>query len=181
MHLSPRSLIAVPKAGLLGALALACVGCSGGPCTGNPNTDSVWCVQSGINSGTYQARVDAREAEARQAQQQVEVAKAENRSLEGQIADARYQEATLRNKLAAQRAELSRLASQIDAAQRAGTLTPGESDLQRAQVERLRQRQAELEQAKLQNREQNREMQQKAEALQREIDRLKADLAARRI
>ncbi len=164
------------RASLLGLLACAAAGCSA-PCTGNPNTDSVWCVQSGISSGNYQRRVDAREAEARDKQAQVEAARAENADLEGKIADSRAREAALRSRLAAQRTELDRLSEQIAAATRAGSLTPGESELQRAQVERLRQRQAELERSRLENR----EMQQKAEALQREIEQLKAGLAARRI
>ena len=105
-------------------------------------------------------------------QRQVEAAKAENQRLEGQIADAKVQEQSLRAKLAAQRTELDRLADQINRQAGQGQLSQGESSLRRAQVDYLRQRQAALQQQGTDNR----ELQQKAAALQREIDELKAAL-----
>lgn len=165
------------KVGLLGALAVGAAGCATGPCTGNPLTDNISCVQSGINTGQYQRRVDAKEAEAQDKQRQVEAAKAENQRLQDQIADAKVQEQSLRAKLAAQRAELDRLSAQINSQAGQGQLSPGESSLRRAQVDYLRQRQAALQQQGTDNR----EMQQKAAALQREIDDLKAALAKSRI
>ncbi len=165
------------RAGLLGALIVATAGCATGPCTGDPLTDNISCVQSGINSGQYQRRVEARQSEAQDKQRQVEAAKAENQRLEDQIADAKVQEQSLRGKLAAQRTELDRLADQINRQAGQGQLSPGESSLRRAQVDYLRQRQAALQQQGADNR----EMQQKAAALQREIDDLKAALAKTKI
>jgi chromosome segregation ATPase len=165
------------KASLLGALLVGAAGCATGPCTGNPLTDNISCVQSGINTGQYQRRVEAREAEAQDKQRQVEAAKVENQRLQDQIADAKVQEQSLRAKLAAQRTELDRLADQINRQAGQGQLSPGESSLRRAQVDYLRQRQAALQQQGSDNR----EMQQKAAALQREIDDLKAALAKSKI
>jgi chromosome segregation ATPase len=157
--------------------SLAVAGCAGGPCTGNPLTDSLSCVQSGINTGQYQRRVEAREAEAQDKQRQVDAAKAENQRLQDQIADARTQEQTLRARLAEQRRELDRLSGQINRQAEQGQLSPGESSLRRAQVDYLRQRQAALPPPG----NDNRELQQKAAALQREIDELKAALAKGKI
>jgi chromosome segregation ATPase len=150
------------------ALILGSAGaCSTAPCTGNPNTDSISCVQAGISSGQYQ----------RDKQRQVDQARAENERLQMQIADAKSQEAALRAKLASQRAEIEKMAVQVNRATTGGQLSPGESALVRAQVDLLKQRQTALEQAKLQNR----EMQARAAALQREIDELKASLERRKI
>jgi chromosome segregation ATPase len=160
------------------ALILGSAGaCSTAPCTGNPNTDSISCVQAGISSGQYQRRVEERQAEARDKQRQVDQARAENERLQMQIADAKSQEAALRAKLASQRAEIEKMAVQVNRATTGGQLSPGESALVRAQVDLLKQRQTALEQAKLQNR----EMQARAAALQREIDELKASLERRKI
>lgn len=165
------------RAGLLGALVLGAAGCAMGPCTGNPLTDNISCVQSGINSGQYQRRVEERQTEAQEKQRQVEAAKAENQRLQDQIADTKVQEQSLRARLAAQRTELDRLADQINRQAGQGQLSPGESSLRRAQVDYLRQRQAALQQQGADNR----ELQQKAAALQREIDDLKAALAKSKI
>lgn len=159
------------------ALAATAAGCSMQPCTGNPLTDPVDCVQRGMNSGLYGRRVEEREAEAHEKQRQVDVARAENARLQSEIADARAREANLRARIQAQRAELDRMASVVRTAADAGRMTPGESSLAQAQLDLLRQRQAELQRANLQNR----KMQQKAEALEREISALKASLEKRKI
>jgi peptidoglycan hydrolase CwlO-like protein len=165
------------RAGVIGMLTLGAAGCASGPCTGNPLTDNISCVQSGINTGQYQRRVEERQTEAQEKQRQVEAAKAENERLQGQIADAKVQEQSLRAKLAAQRTELDRLADQINRQAGQGQLSPGESSLRRAQVDYLRQRQAALQQQGSENR----ERQQKAAALQHEIDELKAALEKSKI
>lgn len=167
----------VMRASALAVLALGAAGCASGPCTGNPLTDNISCVQTGINSGQYQRRVEEKQTEAQERQRQADAAKAENERLQGQIADAKVQEQSLRAKLAAQRTELDRLADQINRQAGQGQLSPGESSLRRAQVDYLRQRQAALQQQGAENR----EMQQKAAALQREIDDLKAALEKSKI
>ena len=70
-------------------LPTAVAACSMSPCTGNPMTDPVDCVQRGVNSGLYERRVEERQAEARDKQRQVELARAENERLQADIADAR--------------------------------------------------------------------------------------------
>lgn len=157
------------------ALLLAVAGCASGPCTGNPLTDNVQCVGRGIDSGQYQRRVAERETEAQDAQRRADAAKAENQRLGDQLADAKVQEQSLRNRLAAQRVELDRLADQINRQAGAGQLSPGESSLQRARVDHLRQRQAAVQQPG----DTRAQQEQKAAALQREIDEMKAALAKR--
>jgi hypothetical protein len=158
-------------------LPTAVVACSMSPCTGNPMTDPVDCVQRGVNSGLYERRVEERQAEARDKQRQVELARAENERLQADIADARARETALRARIQAQRVELDRMAREVRIAADAGRMTPGESSLAQAQLDLLRQRQAALQQANLQNR----EMQQKAESLEHEIAVLKASLEKRKI
>ena len=157
----------------LGLLMWSLVGCSTAPCTGNPNTDSISCVQSGINSGAYQRRVDDKQAEAQQKQREVEAARAENDRLQSQIADARAQEQSLRARIAAQRTELDRLSGQISQLAAEGQLSPGEASMRRAQLDYIRQRQTALQQSGSNAR----ELQQKAATLQGEIDALNAALA----
>lgn len=165
------------RAAAVAALATAAAACSMSPCTGNPMTDPVDCVQRGMNSGLYERRVEERQAEARDKQRQVELARAENERLQADIADARARETALRGRIQAQKVELDRMARELRSAAEAGRMTPGESSLAQAQLDLLRQRQAALQQANLQNR----EMQQKAESLEREIAVLKASLEKRKI
>lgn len=167
---SSRTFERVGGAGFGLALLAIVGGCSTANCTGNPNTDSANCIV--FNSGMYKERVERREAEAREKTEQVAVARARNEQLQTELAGSKAEEADIRARLATQRAELDRLAAQIERASRSGAMTPGESSMQRLQIERLRQQQAALQQSNVQNR----EMQQKAVALQREIDQLKASL-----
>lgn len=165
-----RAFERVSGAGMALALLALAGGCSTANCTGNPNTDSANCII--FNSGVYKERVEQREAEAREKTEQVAVARARNEQLQTELAGSRAQEADIRARLASQRVELDRLSAQIERASRSGAMSPGESSMQRLQVERLRQQQVALQQSNVQNR----EMQQKAVALQREIDQLKASL-----
>ncbi|HTR86318.1 MAG TPA: hypothetical protein VMI56_17685 [Reyranella sp.] len=154
-------------------LALAVGGCSSAPCTGNPATDSLMCVQQGINTGAYDRRVADARAEASEAQRRAADARAENERLQGQIADAQAQQQALRAKIAGQRRDLDQMSARIAKLQADGALSPGESSLQLAQLDYLRKRQQELAQSQAATR----ELQQKAAALQADIDALNAALA----
>jgi chromosome segregation ATPase len=130
-------------------------------------------VQSGISSGQYQRRVDARQVEAVDKQRQVEVAIAESDRLQGEIAASRERERVIRARIASQRAELSRLSGDIDRLAGQGDLTPGEAGMRRAQVDYLQQRQTALQQSPADNP----DLQKKAAALQNDIDALSKALA----
>ncbi len=159
----------------LAALAVfgGATACSTAPCTGDPNTDSLSCVQSGISSGQYQRRVNARQAEAADKQRQVEVAMAESDRLQGEIASARKREQVLRAKITGQQAELSRLSADIDRLAAQGDLSPGEVGMRRAQVNYLQQRQTGLQQSPGDDP----ELQKKAATLQSDIDALSKALS----
>lgn len=171
---SDRSVSFISRIGVASIL-LAVAACSNEPCTGNPATDSLSCLQA--NGPLYRQRVQAAEAEARDKQRQVADAKARNEQLQTQLADSRAQEADLRARIAAQRSDLDRLSAAIARAKAAGEMSEGEASMRRAQIEHLKRRQAELEQQAADNR----EKQQKAAALQREIDELKTSMGRRSI
>jgi hypothetical protein len=150
------------------ALIATTAGCASGPCTGDPRTDDLACASQGVFSGGYQQRVAERQAIADERQQQARYLRAENQSLEAQIA-------SLNSRIAAQRQELNRLGSALQQASAQGQLTPAEAAIRQAQLDRLNRQQQALQQSKAQTA----ELQKKADALQKEIDDLKASLARR--
>jgi chromosome segregation ATPase len=163
---------------IIGFLLACTAGCASGPCTGNPATDDLRCASAGVFSGSYQRQVTEKEANAKALQAQAQAAREENQRLDGQIADAKRQESSLRRQITAQRAELDNMTAQVNAAAAQGKLSEGETDLRRAQIERLQRQQAALQNQSTADR---KELEQKAIALQREIDELKAALAKRTI
>lgn len=148
---------------LLGLVA-ALPACESAPCTGDPRTDGLNCASAGVSSGEYQRRSEERMATAEDRQRQARDMRAENDRLQGRIAS--------------QRGDIDRLSVEVNRAVGQGRLSEGEAAIRRAQIERLRRQQATLQQ---QPGGENRELLQKIEALQREIEDLKAALARRAV
>jgi chromosome segregation ATPase len=159
----------------IGLLAGAC---ATGPCgPANATTDSLGCAAQNMNNGSYDRQRAEQQAAAAAMQQRAQTLAAENRELTGRVQQAKAQSASLRGQIAAQKAEIDSLDRQIAQAAQSGRIAATELADRRRKIEQLRAAQASLQGQQ----EDSPEMRQKVEALQREIEGLKASLARRAI
>jgi septal ring factor EnvC (AmiA/AmiB activator) len=163
---------------LIVGLGLLAGACATGPCgPANATTDSLGCAARNMNNGTYDRERAEQQAAAAAMQQRAQTLAAENRQLSANVQQAKAQSASLRGQIAAQKAEIDSLDRQIAQAGQRGQIAAAELEERRRKIEQLRAAQRSLQDQPGDSP----EMQQKVQALQREIEGLKASLARRAI